>query len=303
MLQQFGGDGACGGFFQCGGYGGFCKCRLAGDLRGERFVRGDELFQKVGLVRECAFAGGEERDEGVVLRDESLGFGVEFQARNPRLDGPHGVQFFALEEVELVGVLRGDDEGVAAARRDVQPARFQPSAGGYVLRVAELWSRDFFPAKIGGRFQSAAGLDDERDAAPCSSGEHADVRAFGADVAVQHRIRADVSGVNGAREQCFDGARACVERQPFDACARGFFKDALRAFGERFVVGDECLCVRDIGEEANPQHGLAGRGYVFFPAACKQDDECGGSDKGTTIHCVFLCAPAAVWLPPLRGLF
>ena len=96
----------------------------------------------------------------VLSLSSTTGFaaGLHFEAGDPGLDGPGGVDFLELEEGELVGIFRREDLGVAAVLGDVEAARGEPCAACDVLGIAKLRGGDFFAAEIGGRLEIFIGL-------------------------------------------------------------------------------------------------------------------------------------------------
>jgi hypothetical protein len=155
----------------------------------------------------------------------------------------------------------------------------RPPACGDVLGVAELGRGNSLSAEIGGSFEPAVWLHNERDAAARCAGEDANVGAFGANVSVENGIRADIGGVDGAGEDRFDRAWSGVEGIPLDARSGARLKPSLRCLGLRFVIADEALGVGDVREKANAQHGKIGGG-ILAAAAGESGGRSGGKQKG-----------------------
>ena len=165
-----------------------------------------------------------------------------------------------LKELELIGILRRQDLGVAAELSDFQTACCQPRAAGNVLGVTELRGRDFFAAKISGRGELLVGLDHERRATIGRAGDEADLGAVGFGVGIQRRAGTHIGEIDRLREDRFHRAGPGIVNEPLDlrAGAEPFLEPAFPLPGK--VMGHQALGVGDIWEVTDPKDGFGVRG-------------------------------------------
>ncbi len=197
------------------------------------------------------------------LLDDHLAAGFAFQPRDPRLDRPGRIEFFRLEERELVRVLCREHLGVAAELGDAEAAVDQPRAAGDILRVAELRCGDLFAPEIGGRLQIFVRLHHQRRPAVRRPGNDADLRPLRLRVGIQRRPRPDVGEIDRPRKDRLHRARPRIVGKPLDFHVRPepLLKPPLPL--PRKIMRDQRLCMRDIRKMPETDHRLVRRRGLF----------------------------------------